>query len=79
MSARRVSQEKSHRRRRSAVVVIEDPRIVVVESATVANPAAVDGALELLVKWAVRAHKLGHPVPAGAPSDENTTTSGSGN
>lgn len=88
-SAGRASNDRSHRtqrgaasdvapsrRRRSAVVVIEDPRIVVVESATVADPAALDNALELLVKWGVRAHKRGHHPQTDAPNGENSTTYG---
>jgi|GEM_PF-5477407 len=42
-------------RRRHAAVVVEDPHIVVVEGPTTADPGAVHDALELLVKWAVRA------------------------
>jgi hypothetical protein len=36
-------------------VVVEEPRIIVLESDEAADPSALDDALELLVKWAVRA------------------------
>lgn len=41
--------------------VVTDPRITVVESADTADPAALNDALELLVKWAVRASAQGLP------------------
>jgi len=58
------------RRRRNAAMVITDPHIVVAESATVADPAALDDALELFVRWAVRAHGRWHPVEAKAQTPE---------
>jgi len=42
-------------RPRRAVVLVDDPSIVVVESPDTADLGAVYDALELLVKWAVRA------------------------
>jgi hypothetical protein len=44
---------------RRAAAVIEDPRLEVVEAPGTADSAAVQDALELLVKWAVRAHQRG--------------------
>jgi hypothetical protein len=48
---------RSRPSRRNAAVVVEDPRLVVVESPCSADPDAIHDALEMLVKWAVRAHR----------------------
>ena len=48
---------RSRPSRRNAAVVVEDPRLAVVESPCAADPDAIHGALEMLVKWAVRAHQ----------------------
>ena len=70
-------EESGRGARRTARVVVADPRIVVVESPEAADPTALDDALELLVKWAVRAHKRGRPAATEAPTDENSATYGS--
>jgi len=61
-----MSDADCKRSRRNAAVVITDPHIVVVESATMADPAALDDALEFVVKWAVRARGRWHPVEGRA-------------
>ena len=63
-------------RPRHAAVVVEDPRVVVVEGPGTADPDAIHGALELIVKWAVRAHQgreqaMGEAPPIAASADEN--------
>jgi hypothetical protein len=63
-------------RPRRAAVIVEDPHIVVVEGTGTADPDAVQGALELLVKWAVRTHQgreqaRGEALPIAASADEN--------
>jgi hypothetical protein len=63
-------------RSRHAAVIVEHPRLVVVESPGTADPGAVYGALELLVKWAVRAHQGRKPAmqdsqPIAASAAEN--------
>ena len=64
------------RRTRDAAVTIEDPRITVVESPNEADPGAIQDALELLVKWAVRAHRSGKSGPARAATVESCSTYG---
>jgi hypothetical protein len=49
------------RTRLNAAVVVEDPRIVVVESQETADPGAIADALEMIVRWAVRAHTRCNP------------------
>ncbi len=63
-------------RPRHAAIVVEHPRILVVESPGSADPDAVQGALELLVKWAVRARQcreqaMGEARPIAASADGN--------
>jgi len=70
-----MSDAASNRTRRNAAVVVTDPRIVVVESSTAADPAALDDALELLVRWAVRAHARKHRVEAKAQTAEAEASS----
>ena len=48
--------EGAHREARHAAVVVEHPLLRVTESEETADPGAIADALELLVKWAVRAH-----------------------
>ena len=69
-------EESGRRARRTPRVVVMNPRITVVEGPDTADPAALDAALELLVKWAVRAHKRGHPAASEAPTDQSSATYG---
>ena len=48
--------EAIHREARRAPLVVEAPLLRVTESEETADPGAIADALELLVKWAVRAH-----------------------
>jgi hypothetical protein len=56
--------------------VIAHPRIAIVESAEAASRPAMDDALELLVKWAVRAHRRRESAAGEAPSDKNSASYG---
>ena len=59
---RAVSQTQAvHREARRAAVVVEHPLLRVVEVEETADPGAVADALEVLVKWAVRAHRRCNP------------------
>ena len=40
-----------------ATTRVTEPRLTVVEGTELADPAALDEALELLVTWAIRAHR----------------------
>ena len=74
MKASCASEDRGHHTRRTPRVLVTDPLITVVESPEVADPAALDDALVLLVKWAVGAHKRAHPAATEAPTDENSAT-----
>ena len=65
-----------HHRTRRAAVVIADPRITVVESTETADRAALDDALELLVKWAVRARMRRESASVEASSDKDGASYG---
>ena len=54
------------RSRRAIAIVIADPHLVVAESPDAADPDAIGDALELLVKWAVRARRHCNLAPAEA-------------
>jgi hypothetical protein len=49
------------RHARHAPVVVEHPLLRVIESEGPADPGAIADALELIVKWAVRAHTRCNP------------------
>jgi hypothetical protein len=66
--------EADRGRRRNAAVIVEDPSLVVVEGPGTADPGAARDALELLVKWAVRAHK----GPEQAMDDAQTIAASAG-
>jgi hypothetical protein len=57
--------------RRAPRVLVAEPRMTPVESSEATDPTALDSALELLVKWAIRAHERGHPAATKAPTDQN--------
>ena len=52
---------------RTPRVTVTEPRITVVESAEPADPAALDTAITLFVKWAIRAHEYANPPVTEAP------------
>lgn len=64
--------------RRSANAVAH-PRITVVQSAEEADPAALDDVLEILVKWAIRAHQAHCPVADDAVNGDEGLSYGTGN
>ena len=74
MKASRAPEDRGHHTRRTPRVVVTNPLINVVESPDVADPAALDDALEFFVKWAARAHKRPHHAPTEAPTDDNSAT-----
>ena len=52
---------------RTPRVTVTDPNIAVVENAGFADPAALDTAITLFVKWAIRAHESANPADPEAP------------
>jgi len=56
--------------------VIAHPRIAIDENAEAASRPAMDDALELLVKWAVRAQRRRESAAAEAPSDKDSASYG---
>lgn len=65
-------------RSRPAAAIVEHPLLGVVEGARVADPGEVLGALELLVRWAVRAHCSREPLAGEAASSAHVATCGAG-
>ncbi len=65
------------RRKRAPRILVTDPRVAVVESPEAADPAVLDAALELLVKWAVRAQGRGHLAANQAPTGQDSASCGS--
>lgn len=53
--------DAAHRKARRAAVIVEDPLLVVIEGEDAADPGAIADALELVVRWAVRAHTRCNP------------------
>jgi hypothetical protein len=53
----RGNDDGGSRPRRRATTAVTEPRLTVVEGAELADPAALDDVLELLVTWAIRAHE----------------------
>jgi hypothetical protein len=62
------------RSRRNAAVVIADPHLLVVESSDHADPGAIEDALELLVKWAIRAQRRSDPASGEAVTVQSCAT-----
>jgi hypothetical protein len=58
------SQPRGAEPPRRRATVIEDPLFVVTEGTDGADPQAVLGALEIIVRWAVRAHEACNTRPA---------------
>ncbi len=57
MKAGRGKDDAGARSRLPATTRVTEPRLTVVEGSEVADPAALDEVLELLVTWAIRAHQ----------------------
>jgi hypothetical protein len=52
--------------RRAPRILVTDPRVAVVEGSDAADPVAFHAALELLVRWAIRAQERSTPdAPTG--------------
>jgi len=54
---RRGKDDPGARPNRPATTRVTEPRLTVVEGTELADPAALDEALGLLVTWAIRAHR----------------------
>jgi len=71
MSQRSVVEESKNKTGRRAPrtprVTVTHPKMTVVESPEVADSAALDTAITLFVKWAIRAHKNANPANPEAP------------
>jgi len=71
MSRRSVVEESKNKTGRHAPrtsrLTVADPLITVVESPEPADSAALDTAMKLFVKWAIRAHKSANPANPEAP------------
>ena len=52
---------------RTPRVTVTDPRITMVEGLEPADPAVLDTAITLFVKWAIRAHESANPATTEAP------------
>ncbi len=63
---------------RRAAAVIENPRIVVFEGDCMAGIGEVEDALEMLVRWAVRAHLRGSAASDGHAAAPDFAISGAG-
>ncbi|MCB1184441.1 hypothetical protein KDM41_13515 [bacterium] len=57
MKAGRGKDDPGARPSRPATTRVTEPRLTVVEGTELADPAALDEALGLLVTWAIRAHR----------------------
>ena len=67
MTGRHPTAPERRRAPRAPRVTVTDPRITVVESLEPADPAALDTAITLFVKWAIRAHESANPANREAP------------
>ena len=65
-----------HRPRRNAAVIVAEPRLTVIEIAVMADPAALEEALGLIVKWAIRARVRDESAILEAPTRNNGVTYG---
>jgi hypothetical protein len=66
------------RQTRHAAVVVEHPLLRVTESAEPADPGAIADALELVVRWAVRAHRRCNPSMEKVAETAEFTAIGAG-
>ena len=57
MKAGRGKDDAGASSRHPATTRVTEPRLTVIEGTEVADPAALDEVLELLVTWAIRAHQ----------------------
>jgi hypothetical protein len=76
---RRGNDDGNSRPGRGSANAVAHPRITVVQSAEEADPAALDDVLEILVKWAIRAHQARGSVADDAVSVDEVNSYGTGN
>lgn len=79
MTNRRGNDDGNSRPGRGSANAVAHPRITVVQSAEEADPAALDDVLEILVKWAIRAHQARGAVADDAVSGDELCSYGTGN
>lgn len=79
MTNRRGNDDGNSRPGRCSANAVAHPRITVVQSAEEADPAALDDVLEILVKWAIRAHQARCTVADDAVSGAEGSSYGTGN
>lgn len=79
MTNRRGNDVGNSRPGRGSANAIAHPRITVVQSAVEADPAALDDVLEILVKWAIRAHEARCSAVDDAVSGDEGLSYGTGN
>ena len=75
----RGNDDGASRPRRGSANAVAPPRIVVVEGAAEADPAALDDVLELLVTWALRAHQARCSVAGEAVTSDDRRSCGTEN
>jgi hypothetical protein len=76
---RRGNDDGNSRPGRGSANAVAHPRITVVQSAEEADPAALDDVLEILVKWAIRAHQARGSGADDAVSGDVGHSYGTGN
>ena len=79
MTNRRGNDDGNSRPGRGSANAFAHPRITVVQSAEEADPEALRDGLEILVKWAIRAHQARCPVADDAVSGAEGSRYGIGN
>ena len=68
-AAEEATPKTGHHAPRTPRVTVTDPNIAIVENAEPADRAALDTAITLFVKWAIRAHESANPEAPEAPTD----------
>lgn len=79
MTNRRGNDDGNSRPGRGSANAVAHPRITVVQSAEEADPAALNDVLEILVKWAIRAHQARCSAADDAVSGDEGLSYGTGN
>ena len=73
-----MSASRAVRGERRRAVVVDQPRFVVVEVGSVADPASLEDALMILVRWALRAKEGEAHSDEGASATSACTNQGHG-
>lgn len=79
MTNRRGNDDGNSRPGHGSANAVAHPRITVAQSAEEADPAALDDVLEILVKWAIRAHQASCAIADDAVSGDEGRSYGTGN